>query len=211
MSLIPNLNEPLLAQPVQPQTGQKTANSPGVSVGQNISQRWWKALVDFATPKGLGGILYPQTAAEGAAGVTPVNGNYPANHIFRYITDLDNVLAGTSTVDNSVGAQNWLSTLTPGCTATLIGTVRAQGLVLRISDVLFTGGGWLKPVSNAATATVLQIGEDSSSTYVRRAAGSINIGDRTGFYTNWSNITGLAIQYGAEHQLTLNLDRKSVV
>ena len=159
----------------------------------------------ITTATEIGELLYPQSVAEINAGVSPVNYEYPPNHIFRYITDLANVLAGTSGVDNSVGAQNWLNTLTVGCTATLIGTVNAQGLILKTSDVRFTGGGWLKPVSNAVTATVLQIGQDSTSTYVRRIAGSLNIGDKTAFYTNWSNITGLALQYGAEHNLTLNL------
>jgi len=85
MSLIPNLNEPLLAQPVQPQTGQASGGSSGVGVGQQkISQRWWKALTDLATGKTIGSLLYPQTAAEIAAGVTPTNYAWPTLVPLRY-------------------------------------------------------------------------------------------------------------------------------
>lgn len=138
-------------------------------------------------------VSYPLSAIEISAGITPTDFLYPPNHIFRYINDLANVIAGTSTVDNSTGAQDWLTTCTPGCEAILEGTVRAQGLVLRISDVRFTGGGWLKPVSNT-TVSVLQLGEDSSSTALLRITGSINVGDSAGSVASWPLVRGLAVQ-----------------
>jgi len=73
MSLIPNQNEPLLAQPLSPQ-----------SVPMTISQRWWRALTSFATAAGLGGILFRQNAIEIAHGVMPVNFGYEFPDIRRY-------------------------------------------------------------------------------------------------------------------------------
>lgn len=59
----------------------------------------------------IGTTLYPRTAAEIAAGVTPVQNQYVPYHAWRYLTAIQvaDVMAGTLTQDCTTGLQNWLN------------------------------------------------------------------------------------------------------
>lgn len=158
------------------------------------------------TQSDVGSSLNPQTTAEESADVDPPSKFYERGHILRYIPTAQHaaIYAGTSTYDASDAAQDWLDSLQPGDTATLVGVVRAQGLVLTTSDITFAGAGWLKPVSNSSAASVLTIGSDSPSTLVRRIKGAIKIGDPVGGVTTWSNISGLTLLQCVEADLGLD-------
>ena len=151
-------------------------------------------------------IAWNRTAAEIAAGVNPPSANlYPPGHILRYIPRAEHaaILAGTSTYDASTNAQNWLNSLRAGDTATIIGTVRAQGLQLDTSDITFDGGGWIRPLTNTASS-ILTIGDDSPDVLVRRIRGQLKLGDITDNYTSWTNVNCLTIVRATE--LALDLD-----
>jgi hypothetical protein len=157
------------------------------------------------------GEIYHRSTAEIAASVTPEVYAYgPAHvegHILRYIPQAEHaaILAGTSTYDASDDLQDWLDSLHAGSIATVVGTVCAQGLLLKKSDVEFRGGGWIKPTSNASSATVLTIGDDSDDTLVRRITGHLKIGDISSNYTSWTNITGLKLVRCVEFELGVDV------
>ena len=153
---------------------------------------------------------FDQTEGEAAAGAFPLNPQYPpgpsGGHIFRFIPSSEHsaILNGTSTYDASADIQRLINSLRPGDIVTIVGTVRAQGLLLKTSDIRFTGGGFIKPVSDVS-ATVLTIGDDSDNTLVRRISGHIRIGDITDNYTAWTNITGLKLVRCVEFVLDLDV------
>jgi hypothetical protein len=154
---------------------------------------------------------FDQTEAEVGAGVTPLNPEYPpghsGGHIFRFIPRSEHaaILGGTSTYDASEDIQRCIDSLNPGDTMTIVGFVPALGLLLKTSDIHFTGGGWLVPANNDASATVLTIGDDSDNTLVRRISGHLRIGDITTNYTNYTNITGLKLVRCVEFNLHLDV------
>jgi hypothetical protein len=148
-----------------------------------------------------------QTSSEQSEGVTPENFAYPAGHVLRYIPTAEHadILDGTSTYDASADLQDWLDSLQSGDVATIVGTICAQGLLLKTSDIHFVGGGWIKPVSNASAATILTIGDDSDNTLVRRISGHIKLGDITTNYTDWTNITALKLVRCVEFDLGVDV------
>jgi hypothetical protein len=66
---------------------------------------------DNLTQQIIGQILYPRTAAEIAAGVTPTQYFYPVYHPFRYMTlaQSNDVTARTRAVDVTTALQAWMS------------------------------------------------------------------------------------------------------
>lgn len=154
----------------------------------------------------IGQALYPQIQAEIDAGVTPQNFAYPYAHILRYIPTAQHaaILDGSSGYDASQDAQAWLDALVPQTHAVIVGIVRAQGLVLRVDDIEFSGGGWLKPVSNAVTS-VITFGEDSTNTLVRGIRGLLRVGVNNSNFTLWNNVTGVRLERMTESVFGLDV------
>jgi hypothetical protein len=123
-SLYPDLKQTMLA--ANSNTGASTLNlnasgdqpivtaggtpiSAGAIVAGGIYQlQWtgaaWQLLNDFITAAVIGGLLYPQTAVELNAGVTPTNFIYPPYNILRYGGDF------TGTTDNTTAMNTAHST-----------------------------------------------------------------------------------------------------
>lgn len=103
--------------------------------------------------------------------------------------------------------QRCIDSLNEGDTWTIVGVVRAQGLLLKTNNIFITGGGWIKPVSNSAAAVVLTIGDDATSTDVRGLRGHIRIGDGNlaTNHTAWSNITGIKVVRAYENVIGLDI------
>ena len=164
------------------------------------------------TGAAIGFLLYPQTAAEISAGVTPTNYSYPPGHWLRYIATAQaaGVIAGTSSYNASSDLQNWLNALIPGMTATMVGTALANGLVLKTSNVHFTGGGWIAPYANPGSLQpLLQLGQDSSSTAIIGITGEINVGRYGGTYldgSGWGNVAGLGVQNATSCNLIVSYE-----
>jgi hypothetical protein len=141
---------------------------------------------------------FDQTAAEAAAGVTPLNYEYPpgpsGGHIFRFIPrdQHQDILDGTSTYDATADIQRCIDSLKPGDTITIAGYPKAIGLTLTTSDITFAGAGWIVPYSNTASA-VLTIGDDATDTDVKRFSGHLRIGDTSTNHTSYTNVTGLKL------------------
>lgn len=158
------------------------------------------------TGRPIGSVYHEATQAEIDAGVTPTDYRYRPGHILRYIPVAEHaaIIANTSSYDASDDAQEWLDALTPGMSATIVGTVRAQGLVLTTTDITFEGDGWLKPVSNASTDHVLKFGDDAVPTRVWRVRGQLHIGDTGGQPWTWSNVTGLLLENATECEFSID-------
>lgn len=144
---------------------------------------------------------FTRTAAEIAAGVTPSDYAYPQGDSRRYGALFDD------STDDTTAHQAALDVLAQagGGTWNIEGGVsRAQGLILKASFVEITGSGWLKPVSNAASAFVLQIGDDASSSTVQQVKGHLRIGDRANTFSSWTNIVGLKLERLFEPDLRID-------
>lgn len=149
----------------------------------------------------VGRVLYARTAAEIAASVTPKSYQYPHGHVLRYIPQSEHaaILAGTSTYDASSDCQDWLDALVPGSVATIVGTVRAQGLTLLTSQIEFAGAGWIAPVADAGVS-VLKVGNVGVTT-VTGISGSLRVGDLSGGVTSYPLIRGIELSDALECDL----------
>lgn len=104
------------------------------------------------TQQSLGEILWPQTAAELAAGVTPVSYWYQPYNAFRYMTttQISDVIAGKLSQDVTAPLQNWLDAS--------VGEngVLPSGQYLISSQLTFKGNGQLNGDARASVILVYE-------------------------------------------------------
>lgn len=113
----------------------------------------------------IGGILYPQTSAELAAGVTPSNYQYEPCDVRRYMSaaQLADVLAGTVTVDQ---------------TSAVTAAIAVCGATTEWAPLLITGRLLINPNPATSQININRLVDTTSSDF--RIVG---IGPGAGFYT----------------------------
>jgi hypothetical protein len=101
-------------QPIQ-QAGGSALPANALLAGGVYTFQWtgsaWQLLLDLITTGIIGGLLYPQTAGEIAASVTPVNFIYPCGNAWRYLnaTQLADVQGYTYLQDCTTALQNCIN------------------------------------------------------------------------------------------------------
>ena len=151
-------------------------------------------LSTLLTASYLGDILYPQTANETAAGVTPLNFQYPEGYFLRYIASWTSGQADTGGV-NSAALNN----------ATTVAAHGKNPLILPAGKIEIASAWNCSAVNSALTGTnggLTVIGQGVGNTSITYAAGQNNIGnawDCTALsYGYFKNFTFVAGSFAAE-------------
>lgn len=135
----------------------------------------------------IGAILYPRTAAEISAGVTPTNYFYPEMHAFRYMTtaQIADVTARSLTLDVRAAVQNAISVAQISG-----GTVycpRGSYLIRRVAGLDAQFNGIVVPFTNVFgyAGHIKLIGDGHSTVFYA--------GDNTMTVVRWSDTNGVGV------------------